>query len=210
MANDPEFQGFSPRCRLGGVEQAEFESVLSGASAGAEWAWSRLYGSLSPTVLGYLRARGAAEPEDLLGEVWLHVARRLTSFEGDHQGFRSWVFMIAHHRLIDERRKRGRRPITRSTDGTDIPAASVGQTDPAMASIEREELTAHLCDLPEQQQSVVLLRVVADLSVDQTADVLGISPSAVKSAQYRAVKNLRRVFEKSATDLVLGAVTEVK
>jgi DNA-directed RNA polymerase specialized sigma24 family protein len=34
----------------------------------------------------------------------LHVARGIHRFEGDHNAFRSWVFMVAHHRIIDERR----------------------------------------------------------------------------------------------------------
>jgi len=192
------------------VHNEEFASVLSGAVAGAPWAWNRLYHSLSPTVLGYLRARGASEPEDLLGEVWLNVARRLSNFEGDHDGFRSWVFVIAHHRLIDERRKIGRRPATQGMNTTDVPETAIVEADAAMGNIELAQLAAHLSDLPEQQQSVVLLRVIADLSVEQTAEVLEISASAVKSAQHRAVKRLREIFADSATDATPSAVTEVK
>jgi RNA polymerase sigma-70 factor (ECF subfamily) len=195
---------------LGGVKHEEFESILTGAAAGAPWAWSRLYHSLSPTVLGYLRARGSSEPEDLLGEVWLNVARRLGAFVGDYDGFRSWVFMIAHHRLIDERRKRGRRPPTQSADSTALAESQVADADIAMASIELEGLAARLQELPEQQQSVVFLRIVADLSVEQTAEVLDITPAAVKSAQYRAVKKLREILTASATDPLSRAVTEVK
>ena len=57
--------------------------MLEAARAGAEWAWSRLYNDLSGPVLGYLRMRGAAEPEDLLGEVFLQVARNAVTFEGE-------------------------------------------------------------------------------------------------------------------------------
>ncbi len=191
------------------MNHEEFESVLAGASAGAPWAWSRLYHLLSPSVLGYLRSRGAVEPEDLLGEVWLQIARGLNAFTGDYEGFRSWVFMIAHHRLIDERRKRGRRPINHDEDTTDLLESQIVEADTAMAAIELEHLITVLGDLPELQQSVVLLRVIADLSVEQTADVLGITRPAVKSAQYRAVQKLRKNLAASATEPDRRAVTEV-
>lgn len=210
VANDPGFKFLGLDADCVNVHNEEFESVLTGAVAGAPWAWNRLYTSLSPTLLGYLRARGAKEAEDILGEVWLNVARRLATFVGDHDGFRSWVFMIAHHRLIDERRKLGRQPMTQSTDGADVLEGHMAEADAAMAGMELEHLASRLSDLPDQQQSVVLLRVMADLSVQQTAAVLEISPAAVKSAQYRAVKKLREMFVASATEPDAVSVTEMK
>jgi RNA polymerase sigma-70 factor (ECF subfamily) len=70
-----------------------FQDLLEAARAGGEWAWTLIYRDLAPTVLGYLRAEGAHEPEDLLCEVFLHVVRGINTFEGDEDGFRSWVFV---------------------------------------------------------------------------------------------------------------------
>src|SRR5262245_21507171 len=88
-----------------------FSLLLKGARQGDETAWGRLYQDLAPAVLGYLRANGAPDPEDALSEVFLQVARDVPSFEGEQRGFRSWVFTIAHHRLIDARRHTARRPM---------------------------------------------------------------------------------------------------
>lgn len=52
-----------------------FDPVLHAARTGAEWARAMLYEDPAPSVLGYLRARGAAEPEDLTVEVFLQVVR---------------------------------------------------------------------------------------------------------------------------------------
>src|SRR3954471_6694243 len=71
-----------------------------------------LYRELAPAVLGYLRGSGAAEPEDLLGDVFVAVLRGLPNCGGDPAAVRRWVFTVAHHRLIDERRRR----TTRSRD----------------------------------------------------------------------------------------------
>src|SRR5204862_3031394 len=68
----------------------QFEQVLAAARAGGDWAWRELYFSVAPSVLGYLRGRGAPDPEDLLGEVFLHVVRGLGSFQGGENAFRGW------------------------------------------------------------------------------------------------------------------------
>lgn len=69
-----------------------FTRVLERAREGDEIAWTALYDDLSGPLLGYLRGRGAPEPEDQLGETFLQVARDLPRFDGDETGFRSWVF----------------------------------------------------------------------------------------------------------------------
>ena len=48
--------------------------------------------------------------EDLASTVWIDVAANLSSFRGDEDGFRGWLVTIAHRRLVDEHRRRERRP----------------------------------------------------------------------------------------------------
>jgi RNA polymerase sigma-70 factor (ECF subfamily) len=175
------------------VDTSEFVSILDAARAGAEWAWSRLYRDLAGPVGGYVRARGAAEPDDLVGEVFVQVARNLGRFEGDYSDFRSWVFMVAHHRVIDERRRRSRR----LEDPVEEPAAPVPGGDvesEAISSIGTNRVMELLERLTGDQRNVVALRVVADLSLEQTAHVLGKRVGAVKALQKRAFDRLRKIL----------------
>src|SRR5919205_1900892 len=87
-----------------------FEQVLAAAQAGAGWAFEVLYRDLAPAVTGYLRLHGAAEPDDLASETFLQVFTGLAAFSGDEDGLRAWVFTIAHRRLVDDWRRRSRRP----------------------------------------------------------------------------------------------------
>jgi RNA polymerase sigma-70 factor, ECF subfamily len=87
-----------------------FPGLLAAARAGADWAFEVLYRDLAPSVIGYLRGQGAPEPEDTASEVFVGMVRNIGSFEGDERAFRTWVFSIAHRRLIDQRRRRARRP----------------------------------------------------------------------------------------------------
>src|SRR5512132_2244997 len=87
-----------------------FDSTLTAARTGEEWAWAALYRDTAPPLLPYLKARGAIDPDDTLGEVFVRVVRKLPEFRGGESDFRAWLFTIARHRLIDEARLRARRP----------------------------------------------------------------------------------------------------
>ena len=155
---------------------------------------AELYLRLAPAVLGYLRAQHAPEPEDLLGEVFLQVARDLPRFDGDDDAVRRWVFTIAHHRLVDDGRRRRARPRLAGFEPADAPDPATvdgpGSPDPA--------LRAALGSLTAEQREVVGLRFVADLSLEDVAAVTGRSVHAVKALQQRALANLRRTISQPA------------
>jgi RNA polymerase sigma-70 factor (ECF subfamily) len=173
---------------------ANFPPVLDAARTGAEWAWERIYRDLAPSVLGYLRARHADDPEDLTGEVFLQVVRDLHRFAGDERDFRAWVFVIAHHRLLDEGRRRTRRPIELAAD----PGAQIAAPDEVETQVLRSATTENVRRIIEQltpdQQEVVLLRVLGELTVDEVASALGKSSGAVKALQRRGLAELKRAL----------------
>jgi len=170
-----------------------FASVLASAKLGGQRAWTMLYNEWSGPVLGYLRVQGATEPEDLLGEVFLHIARKIGTFEGDAAGFRSWVFMVAHNRVIDERRRRGRRPVELVTPEQLEPVeAKVDVETAAMNSMATDRVNALLSKLTPDQRAVLHLRMVGGFTIDEIATILGKPPGAVKALQRRALGALKR------------------
>jgi RNA polymerase sigma factor (sigma-70 family) len=170
---------------------------LERARRGDSAAWAELYQWLSPQLLGYLRARGAAEPEDVLGEVFVQAVRDLGSFSGDERDFRAWVFSIAHHRLIDESRRSARRPVELvPTEELIDHAGTFDAESEAMARIGAGEVTRLLATLSEDQKSVLLLRVLGELTVPEVARVVGKRQGAVKQLQRRAIARLRKELER--------------
>jgi RNA polymerase sigma-70 factor (ECF subfamily) len=171
----------------------DFQALLSAARTGADWAWATVYREYSPAVLRYLRGRGAREPEDLLGEVFLQIVRNLAGFDGSERAFRTWVFMIAHNRLVDEWRRAGRERVEYVSDG--LLAAEGGSGDieeDAMRSMADQRVLAILGRLTTAQRDVLFLRFFARLTVDEAAVVLGKRPGAVKALQSRALSTIRR------------------
>lgn len=177
------------------IGDVAFDDVRVAALAQESWACRRLYDDYAGRVLGYLRAQGAPEPEDLTSEVFLRVFDRLPQFSGDEPNFRSWLFTIAHRILIDDARRRQRRPRT-TTLGLDVERRAAGDVEhEALANVGAEWADALLESLPPDQRAVVALRVTADLSLEQVAAILDKRVGAVKSLQHRALESLRRRCE---------------
>jgi RNA polymerase sigma-70 factor (ECF subfamily) len=178
-----------------GIGACEFDDVRAAAVEREPWACRELYDGYAGRVLGYLRAQGAREPEDLTSEVFLRVFDRLPQFSGDEHNFRSWLFTIAHRILVDDVRRRQRRPQTTSL-GIDVESRSTGDVEhEALANVGAEWADALLASLPPDQRAVVALRVTADLSLEQVAEILGKRVGAVKSLQHRGLESLRRRCE---------------
>jgi RNA polymerase sigma-70 factor (ECF subfamily) len=146
----------------------------------------RAYVEFAPAVLGYLRSNAVASPEDLLGEIFLQVVRDVHRFRGSETAFRRWVFTIAHNRLMDHFRRARRSPST-----TDLSSAA-DAADPREldAYLPDAELLAALGELTPEQRQVVVLRFVADLSIDDVAQIMRRRAGAVKALQQRALTNL--------------------
>jgi RNA polymerase sigma-70 factor (ECF subfamily) len=175
-----------------------FDDVLAAAQAGAAWAFEVLYRDLSPSVTGYLRLHGAAEPDDLASETFLGVFTGLGGFTGDEAALRAWVFTIAHRRLVDDWRRRSRRPQVAENPG-DLAAHLGGDVEDDVLVRVGAETVQHLCGLlPDDQRAVILLRVLADLTIEQIAEALGRSVASVKALQRRGLRALRTELEKTS------------
>jgi RNA polymerase sigma factor (sigma-70 family) len=187
--------------RGGAMRQEEFSRILAAAQTGAEWAWAALYRDLAPSVLGYLRVRGAVDPEDLTGEVFFQVVRGLGGFSGDEVNFRAWVFTIAHHRLVDDRRGRARRPVETVADIPETARRSGNAEDEALDALSSERVRRTIGRLAPDQCDVLLLRVVGELTVAEVAQTMGKSAGAVKALQRRGLARIERELAKEGVTL---------
>lgn len=178
-----------------------FPDVLAAAQVGAAWAFERLWRDLAPLVAAYARAHGAAEPDDLTSEVFLGVFRGLPAFTGDERAFRSWVLVIAHRRILDEHRRRSRRPAVADADlsGVDVPGGDA-EAD-ALTALGSRRVRAVLEALPPDQRDVLVLRILGDLTLAQVAEIVGKREGAVKALQRRGLERLRRVLREEAVAL---------
>ncbi len=174
-----------------------FESVLVAAQEGSEWAWDILVRDIAPRLVGFFRTRGVDDPEGLAGDVFVDLARNLAKFDGDEAGFRSWVFVIAYRRMSDEWRKQKRRPSETPSGLTVDPTKAAPSAEAvAMDTLGSVEAIRMLDVLTSDQRDVISLRVVAGLTLEETAQAVGKPIGAVKALQRRGLAALRKEIER--------------
>lgn len=170
-----------------GLSELEVASAVAGEPA----ALRRVYDVLSPALVAYLRSRGSEDPEGLTQDVFLALLPRLGQLHGGATGLRTLAFSLAHARLVDEMRRRATRPAVQPYEPSADPRSSASAEEQALSELRAVELYRLLAELNEDQRTVVALRVVAQLTLEETAEVVGKSIGAVKQLQRRGLLALR-------------------
>ncbi len=178
-----------------------FDGLLGAARAGADWAWRELYEDLAPQLVRYARACRVADPEEVVGDVFLNAVAALDRFAGDRRDFRTWMFALARNRIIDWHRKVVRRRTEPLATEVLAEVGPMGDAEEeALRALAEERVRAALAPLTSDQRHVLFLRILGGLTVEEIARVLDKRPGAVKALQARALARLRR-------DISTGAVT---
>ena len=161
----------------------------------------RLYDSYHQDVFNFLfyltKNRSAAE--DLAHEVYVRVLKSYERFEGKSSE-KTWLFSIAKNVAIDYFRKKKIRDKHAFT-AFDWETEQLVSTTPTPEQFTEmnEELRQLLSALEEctgDQKMVVVMRYMQQLSVQETAEILGWTVAKVKTTQHRALKNLRQIMER--------------
>jgi RNA polymerase sigma-70 factor, ECF subfamily len=137
--------------------------------------------------------------EDLVQEVYVKVLKSYAKFKGDSSE-KTWLFSIARHVAIDyfRRQKRTRKRIMDSFDwqekGDLIQDHAKLPEEIAVQNDEIKKMYNCLSRCSIDQQSVIILRYIQSLSIQETAEVLDWSVSKVKTTQHRAMKALKELM----------------
>ncbi|WP_255405485.1 RNA polymerase sigma factor [Sinomonas sp. R1AF57] len=150
-----------------------------------------VYRVLAPAVMGYLAGRGVDDPEALTQDVFVTVLPRLGSISGGASGLRSFVFSVAHARVVDHYRRHERRPRSVDYDPLLDGRLSSSAEHEALVATGNSDAELLIGKLKGDQREVLLLRIVGEMSIEEVASTLGKTPGAVKQLQRRALKALR-------------------
>lgn len=182
------------------TDDSDLRELTSLAVAGDRSAIESLLGELRPMVVRYCRARlGRVSgqyhiADDVAQEVCIAVLSALPRYRDMGRPFASFVFGIASHKVADALRSSVRSAVP-TQDLPDGPDEGPGPEETVVRYIEVEHARRLLARLPANQRELLLLRVVSGLSAEETGNVLGMSPGAVRVAQHRALARLRQMAE---------------
>ena len=156
-----------------------------------------------------------AEAEDAVQDAYLDAYRHMGEFRGDSQ-VGTWLVRIAVNHALMRLRKQKRHSVVVSFDQPETADAmdSVDQlpddrnepaSDMMMRGEIRQLLERRIDELPLTYRAVFILREVEEMSVDETAEALGIAPATVRTRLFRARALLRQALARDV-DLVTGEV----
>lgn len=179
-------------------EDVQAARLVDSARDGDQGAWEHLYRGLYPRLRGYLERRvGHDDAEDAVSETMARAVAGIDRFQWGPAGFDGWVFGIARRVAADHYRGMARR--RRQTGAAKIlgetnPGSDVRLDDDMLRACDHARIRRAFLLLRPADRELLELRVVAGLSVEQVASVLGKRPGAVRTAQLRALTQLRALM----------------
>ena len=177
----------TPEGRLSAGPEAD--GLLARARSGHQQAWSSIVAEIGPVVRGLAAAKGVPDPDDLTQDVFVAVASRLGSFEGDWQAFRSWIFSIAYRQIVNRWRAKDKETV--QLPGYLVEPGALSLEDEVITNAAAGDALAALEVLSDDERDVILLRVLGGLDTAEVSQVVGKRQGNIRVIQTRALKKLR-------------------
>lgn len=161
----------------------DYDQLVKEAVRGSDNAFALLWRHYQPRMVRYL-AMFTNDPEDLCSEVWIKIAKSIKGFDGDSKAFKGWIYTIARNSATDLARKKKREGTTSELDEGDWTGENSTMVE-VMDLIKR---------LPPEHAEVILLRVVANLEVNDVAEIVGKTAGNVRVLTHRGLKQLNEML----------------
>jgi RNA polymerase sigma-70 factor (ECF subfamily) len=162
--------------------------------AGQQEALQALHRRLAPLVFHIAcRSLDAAAAEEITQDVFLRVWQKAASFDPAKGSFRSWILQIAHRRVINELRERGRRPRLDGASAAsllEVSAHDAGAEEQLWAEYRRSAIRRAVSALPQEQGQALRLAFFQDLTHEQVASFLEVPLGTVKGRIRLALDKL--------------------
>lgn len=187
---------------MGGGDEQLMLAYREGDAAAFEELYRRHKGGLYRFVLRSVRERALAD--ELYQEIWMRVIESRARYEPPAPGagppakFSTWLYTIAHNRLVDHWRRKGLRVVSIDDEAASIDPPAGPAADPARvveAKQGLERFARALEALPQAQREAYLLHEEGGMTVAEIANATGANEEAAKSRLRYALSKLRQALE---------------
>ena len=169
------------------------EKLIIDAISGEASAFGLLYDKYQPQIYRfiYLKVSHREEAEDLTHQVFFKAWQNIGNYQIKGLPFSSWLYRIARNDVIDHYRTR--KP-NLNIEIIDEPAVKDPTEQKIDDNIKLESVRKAVLQLNHEQQDVILMRFVEELSFGEIAKIMDKSNGAVRILQHRAIRNLKKIL----------------
>ena len=178
-----------------GVEQlSPVPDVIERARSGDRAAFAELYDTHCDAVYRYIlyRVREPSDAEDLTSEVFTRSFANIHRYKWQGKSFLAWLYTIARNAVTDRRRRD--RPTVDLDNAYGVAEEGPTAHERAVHGEAVDALRGAVKHLTVEQQEVIVLRFVENMSSRQVAKVLGKNEGAIRALQFRALGRLRKLL----------------
>ena len=174
----------------------EEANLVKRAQEHDEEAWTRLYEENFDRIYRYivLKIGERTEAEDIAQQVFVNAVQAIGSYDYKGTRFSAWLYRIAHNKIVDHLRRKGKRPLAPLDESLVDCAPANDPSATAYHNLDMEMVQQATVQLTPAQQEVIALRFSGDLSITEVARTMGKSEGAVKALQHSAVLALRKIL----------------
>jgi RNA polymerase sigma-70 factor (ECF subfamily) len=166
------------------------------AKGGDEAAFAEIYNRHYEDIYTYIyyRVNDGEAAQDLAGEVFVRLVERIDSFSYRGRPILAWLYTIARNLLIDYQRQQAK-TLALPLD-EQLVATQSGPAEAVDRGLTRDCLARSLRHLTEEQQRVIIYKLLEGRSNAEVAELMDKTEGAIKSLQHRALASLRRAMRK--------------
>jgi RNA polymerase sigma-70 factor (ECF subfamily) len=173
------------------------EELMSQLIAGRQDALGRLHERYAGSLLNLAaKSLGRASAEEIVQDVFVTVWRKAETFDPARGTFRAWVFRIARHLILNELRRRSRRPrFEADRNGAQLGSLAEpgpGPSEAAWREYRRALVRVAVEDLPAAQRQALRLAFLDDLTHEQIAFSLNLPLGTAKGRIRSGLQTLRQ------------------
>jgi len=177
------------------------QNLIKKAKEGDQASFGQLYDHYIAPLYRFvlMKVNDKAEAEDLTHEVFLSSWQNLKGYKFQGFPFSSWLYQIARNKVIDFYRTKKAYVSFENLDEDLLKVVGVSETN-LEVTLAVETVKKALTKLTPEQQDVIAMKFIEDLSNDEIARNLGKSEGAVRLLQHRAISNLKEILASWKTE----------
>jgi len=175
--------------------EGEYQIIRRAKKGGSE-DFGLLYDHYVPQIYRFvlLKVSHKHEAEDLTHEIFLSAWKNIDSYKYRGLPFSSWLYQIARNRVIDYYRTKKEQLSIENVNENEF--RIVDNTEQNLdQQVALNKIRQALPQLKEDQQQIIILRFIEDLSPAEISEIMDKSEGAIRLIQHRAIKKLKEIFE---------------